>query len=281
MTIPTVILAGGLGTRLREETEFRPKPMVEIGGKPIIWHIMSTYAAHGYTDFIVCLGYKGDSLRDYFLNYRVRSSDFTVTLGTNHLQVHNEHSEHGWRVTMAETGLKTNTAGRLRRIARYIEGDLFMVTYGDGVASVDVPALLACHRRHGRLATVTAVRHVSRFGELRLSSSGMVSSFEEKAESPDVWVNGGFMVLNKSVLDMVTSDEENLETDVLKKLAEAGELGVFHHSGFWQCMDTLREVELLNRLWDAGVAPWLVKPTPQTAGLARPSEELIVAGGVA
>src|SRR4051794_22664395 len=153
----TVILCGGLGTRLREETEFRPKPMVEVGGKPIIWHIMNTYAAFGYSRFIVCLGYKGDSLRDYFLNYRIRSSDFTVTLGTSQVQVHNGHSEHGWRVTMAETGLKTNTAGRLRRIAKYITGDLLMVTYGDGVADVDVASLIECHHRLGKLATVTAV----------------------------------------------------------------------------------------------------------------------------
>jgi glucose-1-phosphate cytidylyltransferase len=262
MNIPTVILAGGLGTRLREETEFRPKPMVEVGGKPIIWHIMNNYASYGYNRFIVCLGYKGDSLRDYFLNYRVRSSDFTVTLGTNHLQVHNGHSEHGWRVTMAETGLKTNTAGRLKRIAKYVDGELLMATYGDGVANVDIPSLLACHRKHGKLATVTAVRHVSRFGELRVCD-GLVNSFEEKCEAPDVWVNGGFMVLNKRVLDMVRSDEDNLEVDVLKPLAEAGQLGVFQHGGFWQCMDTLREVELLNRLWDSGDPPWMVRaPAP-------------------
>ncbi|HXJ37901.1 MAG TPA: glucose-1-phosphate cytidylyltransferase [Bryobacteraceae bacterium] len=263
MNIPTVILAGGLGTRLREETEFRPKPMVEIGGKPIIWHIMNTYAAYGYSRFIICLGYKGDSLRDYFLNYRFRSSDFTVTLGTNQIQVHNGHSEHGWRVTMAETGLKTNTAGRLKRIAKYINGDLLMVTYGDGVASVDIPRLLACHRDHGKLATVTAVRPVSRFGELRVRD-GLATSFEEKCESADTWVNGGFMVLHRSVLEMVRNDSENLEVDILKPLAEAGELGVFHHSGFWQCMDTLREVELLNRLWDDGNPPWLARPAGRT-----------------
>jgi len=279
MTIPTVILAGGLGTRLREETEFRPKPMVEIGGKPVIWHIMSTYAAYGYTDFVVCLGYKGDILRDYFLNYRIRSSDFTVTLGGSQLQVHNEHSEHGWRVTLAETGLKTNTAGRLKRIAKYIEGDLFMTTYGDGVASVDIPALLACHRRHGKLATVTAVRHVSRFGELRVSNGGLVSSFEEKAESPDVWVNGGFMVMHKSVLDMVVSDDDNLETDILKKLVAIGELGIFRHSGFWQCMDTLREVELLNRMCDAGVTPWLVRPPVTGDQRLTTTEKVVAAGG--
>jgi len=232
-----VILAGGLGTRLREETEFKPKPMVEIGGRPILWHIMKVYAHYGFTDFILCLGYKGEVIRDYFLNYRTRNCDVTLTLGSPLLEVHNGHSECGWRVTLAETGEKTMTAGRLKRIQHYLDGESFMATYGDGVADIDIPALLAAHRASGRQATVTAVRPSARFGELSLEN-GMVKTFEEKPQVSNSWVNGGFLVMNNNCLNLVNDDGEALEKNLLTKLAAHNELAVYQHSGFWQCMDT-------------------------------------------
>lgn len=250
-----VILAGGLGTRLREETEFRPKPMVEIGSRPILWHIMKSYSRYGYADFIICLGYKGDVIRDYFLNYRFRNSDFTITLGTNDIRIHNNHEEHGWRVTLAETGLHTMTGGRLKRVAKYIDGERFMATYGDGVANVNIRALVECHLRSGKLATVTAVRPSSRFGELSVEE-GLVTSFEEKPQVENSWINGGFFVFEKKVLSLIEGDEDRLETHLLKKLAELRQLAVYQHRGFWQCMDTLREMELLNKLWATGRPPW-------------------------
>ncbi len=251
----TVILAGGLGTRLREETEFRPKPMVEIGGRPILWHIMKLYAHYGHKDFILCLGYKGDVIRDYFLNYRSRNCDVTLTLGSPNLEVHNGHSECGWNVTLAETGHNTMTAGRLKHVRKYLDGDVFLATYGDGLADIDIPALIDCHRQSGKLATVTAVRPSARFGELSLKD-GLVQTFEEKPQVSNSWVNGGFLVMNPRVLDMISSDDETLEKDVLRRLALMHELAVYQHSGFWQCMDTLRESELLNKLWSSGEAPW-------------------------
>lgn len=271
-----VILAGGLGTRLREETEFRPKPMVEIGSRPILWHIMKGYANFGFRDFIICLGYKGDVIRDYFLNYRIRNSDFTITLGTNDIEIHSGHDEWGWRVTLAETGLWTMTGGRLKRVAKYIDGDTFMATYGDGVANVNIHALLECHRRSGKLATVTAVRPSSRFGELSLEE-GLVSSFEEKPQVQNSWINGGFFVFHRSVLDLIQGDEDRLETHVLKKLAEMRELAVYQHRGFWQCMDTLREMELLNKLWASGSPPWF---DYSSEGESRTAETLEAAAAV-
>jgi glucose-1-phosphate cytidylyltransferase len=249
------ILAGGLGTRLREETEFRPKPMVEIGGRPILWHIMSSYARYGFKQFIVCLGYKGDVIRDYFLNYKVYNSDFTVTLATGKTKIHSYHDENGWEVTLAETGEATMTGGRLKRIKRYIDSDLFMATYGDGVANVNMDALLACHRKSGRLATVTAVRPSARFGELSIEE-GLVRSFEEKPQVQGSWINGGFLVMHRSALDLIEGDQDTLEVNLLKKLAAMRQLAVYQHRGFWQCMDTLREMELLNKLWHSGNPPW-------------------------
>lgn len=256
-----VILAGGLGTRLREETEFRPKPMVEIGGRPILWHIMKLYAHFGYKDFVLCLGYKGDIIRDYFLNYHARNCDVTLTLGSPELQIHGHHHEHGWRITLAETGDSTQTAGRLRQIGRYLDDDLFLVTYGDAVADVNLPALLAAHHRAGKLATVTAVRPSSRFGELSLEN-GIVKTFEEKPQVSNSWINGGYFVFHRSVLDLVSHSHETLERDLLVKLADLGELAVYQHGGFWQCMDTLRESELLNKIWQTGEAPWRIWETP-------------------
>jgi glucose-1-phosphate cytidylyltransferase len=250
-----VILAGGLGTRLREETEFRPKPMVEIGNRPILWHIMKLYAQCGYTDFVLCLGYKGDMIRDYFLNYRSRNSDMTVTLGSPSLEVHNQHSELGWRVTLAETGEKTQTAGRLKRIARYLNGDTFLATYGDGVADIDLRALLERHASTGKLATVTAVRPSSRFGELSVLD-GHVATFQEKPQVSNSWVNGGFFVMQRAVLDMIHDDQSTLESDLLPSLAGTKQLAVYQHTGFWQCMDTAREMDLLNKRWMRHAAPW-------------------------
>lgn len=252
-----VILAGGLGTRLREETEFRPKPMVEIGGQPILWHIMKSYVHHGYTEFVLCLGYKGDVIRDYFFNYEIRNRDVTITLGSRNLEVHNEYPEDGWRVTLAETGEKTNTGGRLKRITPYLNGERFMVTYGDGVADIDIKSLMAFHQKHGKLATVTAVHPASRFGELSIEN-GLVTVFQEKPQVHEGWINGGFFVFQHEVLDLIAGDAESLEQGLLVKLAQMKELAVYQHQGFWQCMDTYREMELLNGLWSSGKAPWAV-----------------------
>ena len=250
-----VILAGGLGTRLREETEYRPKPMVEIGGRPILWHIMKIFAAHGFKDFVVCLGYKGDVIRDYFLHYSTHNRDFSVTLGTGAVEVHGNHAEADWRVTLAETGDATNTGGRVKLVEKYLQGQRFMVTYGDGVADVDVARLLAFHSRSGKLGTVTGVRPSSRYGEL-LVEDRMVKVFREKPQVHEGWINGGFFVFEPGVLDLIEGDEDTLEAGVLVKLAESGQLAVYQHEGFWQCMDTYRERELLNELWNRGAAPW-------------------------
>ncbi len=252
-----VILAGGLGTRLREETEYRPKPMVEIGGRPILWHIMKMYAHHRYNDFVICLGYKGDLIRDYFLNYEIRNRDFTVTLGSGKISVYGKHAEDGWNVTLAETGDKTMTGGRLKRVARYLEGQTFMVTYGDGVSNIDIGRLVAFHRRQCKLGTVTGVRPSSRFGELSICE-GIVRVFQEKPQVREGWINGGFFVFEPQVLELIGDDQEMLESGLLVKLAERGDLAVYQHEGFWQCMDTVREMELLNESWRSGSAPWRV-----------------------
>jgi glucose-1-phosphate cytidylyltransferase len=252
-----VLLAGGLGTRLREETEFRPKPMVTIGGRPILWHIMKTYAHWGHREFVVCLGYKGDVIRDYFLNYEVRHRDVTVTLGSRDVQIHGAHEETGWSVTLAETGEQTLTGGRLGRVARYLDGARFMVTYGDGVADIDLRRLLEFHRGHGKLATLTAVRPSSRFGEVMIDND-MVSGFQEKPQVQGAWINGGFFVFERAVLDLIGGDEESLEQSLLTKLTAMRQLAVYQHHGFWQCMDTPREMDLLNDLWRHDKAAWAV-----------------------
>ena len=250
-----VLLAGGLGTRLREETEYKPKPMVEIGGRPILWHIMKMYAHHGFRDFIICLGYRGDMIREYFFNYELHNSDATITLGSRTVEFHNPHDEQGWRVTLADTGDATLTGGRIKRIARYVTGDRFMVTYGDGVADIDISALVAHHCSHGKLATVTAVHPSSRFGQLSVEN-GLVRLFREKAQVEDGWINGGFFVFERGVLDLISGDKESLEQGLLDKLAKRNQLAVYPHSGFWQCMDTYREMQLLNHLWQERRAPW-------------------------
>ena len=251
-----MILCGGLGTRLREETEFKPKPMVEIGNKPILWHIMKHYHAMGSANFILCLGYKGDAIRDYFLNYRRYNSDFAVDFGNGNIETLSNGYDEDWRVVLAETGKDTLTGSRIRRALQYVKGDTFFATYGDGLADVDLDALLAHHRQSGKLATVTAVHPSSRYGELAIAD-GMVKTFAEKPQVTNGWINGGFLVFEKSAFDRVElQDNVSLEQGVLEYLAAENQLAVYQHPGFWQCMDTFREMQLLNELWANGEAPW-------------------------
>ena len=251
-----VILCGGLGTRLREETEYRPKPMVPIGNRPILWHIMKHYAAHGHKDFILCLGYKGEVIKDYFRNYHWNTSDVTLRLCANAEPIyHNNHDEEDWSVTMVDTGEKTMTGGRLGRVMKFIDDEEFFLTYGDGVCNVDVNEVAAFHRSKNATATLTAVRPSGRFGELHLND-GMVSSFNEKPAEGHASINGGFFVLNRSVASLIDGDACVFEHGPLKKLSESGGLAAFVHDGFWQCMDNVREMEILNELWSSGRAPW-------------------------
>ena len=253
-----IILCGGLGTRIRDdtETEPKPKPMIEIGGKPILWHIMKIYAAVGVRNFILCLGYKGDVIRDYFLNYRLRSSDFTVDLSTGAVEIENDGPNEDWRVTLLETGPMTNTGGRMKRACERVRNDTFFATYGDGVASVDLTALYECHKSSGKVATVTSVRPRARFGELEIES-GVVTGFAEKPQTTSGSINGGFFVFEKSAFKNLSNDPDlSLENDVLSNLSERGDLAAFEHDGFWQCMDTYREMLALNDIWAQGNAPW-------------------------
>ena len=251
-----VLLAGGLGTRMREETEYKPKPMVEVGGKPVLWHLMKVFAVHGINDFVVCTGYRGDVIKDYFLNYDARMNDFTAHLGkSSHIEVHGQHGETDWKVTVADTGATTMTGGRVKRVSKYI-GGRFMVTYGDGLADVDMKALLDFHESHGKMATVTTVRPLSRFGVMDLDQSGQVQQFREKPQTDD-YVNAGFFVFEAEVLNYL--DEECvLEQAPLERLAAEGQLMAYRHEGFWQPMDTYREFTMLNDMWDSGNAPWKV-----------------------
>lgn len=259
--IPVAILCGGKGTRLREETEFRPKPMIMIGDRPIIWHIMKTYAHFGFTDFMLCLGYKGQMLREYFFNYDWNHNDLLLELGNKRVtKLNNGHDEEDWRIWLIDTGQETLTGGRLKRLAPYlkqIDSEIFLATYGDGVANVDLTKLLEFHDSHGKLATVTAVRPASRFGELVIEDN-FVKNFKEKPQTSEGWINGGYFVLHRKVLDLIGGDETVFEAEPLKLLSEMGELAVYQHSGFWQCMDTYRELELLNELHSSGKALWQV-----------------------
>lgn len=257
--IKVVILCGGLGTRLREETEFRPKPMVNIGNRPILWHIMKIYSHYGFKDFILCLGYKGETIKEFFLNYEVLNSDFTIELGNGkNLRLHNCHEEKDWRITLADTGDKTLKGARLKMVERYLDGDTFMVTYGDGLADVDINALLRFHYSHGKLATVTGVNPASRFGELKIKGN-RVESFSEKPRISKDFINGGFFVFNKAIMDYLSvTDGCDLEIGPLERIAGDGHLIVNKHQGSWACMDTLRDMEYLNRLWDEGRAFWKV-----------------------
>ena len=252
-----VILCGGLGTRLREETEYRPKPMVEIGGKPILWHIMKVFAHHGFTDFVLCVGYRGQIIKDWFLNYDTSNSDFTITLGhPPQLEVHNPHAEQGWTVTVCDTGATTMTGGRVKQIARHVGPGPFFVTYGDGLADIDISALLATHRAHGRTATVTATRPLSRFGHVDLDAGQVVRTFREKPQTDD-WVNSGFFVFEQAMFDYL-DDNSILEQEPLEQLAKDGEIVAYRHDGFWRPMDTYRDTLLLNEIWASGKAPWKV-----------------------
>ncbi len=252
-----VILCGGLGTRLREETEYRPKPMVPVGGRPILWHIMKHYAHHGHKDFILCLGYKGEVIKDYFRNYLWNTSDVTLRLGQNpQIKYHTTHDEEDWTVTLLETGAETQTGGRLRRALAHIADDSFLFTYGDGLTDSDIAASVAFHRAHGAVATMTAVKPGGRFGELAMDGR-TVTSFREKPEQESGYINGGFMVLNRSVADYLDAGDDCVfERNPLERLAQAGQLKAYCHDGFWQCMDTYREQQLLEKLWQSGQAPW-------------------------
>ncbi|MEO6445455.1 MAG: glucose-1-phosphate cytidylyltransferase [Gemmatimonadaceae bacterium] len=249
-----IILAGGRGTRLAEETSARPKPMVEIGGRPILWHLMSFYASHGFKEFLVACGYKGEMIKQYFKNIAVHDSDFVVDLRDGSLQVL-QGSRLDWLVGLVDTGLDTMTGGRVRRLREHVQGETCMLTYGDGLSDVDLPALLTFHRAHGRLATVTAVRPPARFGGLRLSGD-QVGEFTEKPQAESGWINGGFFVFEPGVFDYLDGDETILERDPLERLARDGQLMAFRHDGFFQPMDTLRERDLLESLWNSGRAPW-------------------------
>jgi len=254
--LKVVLLAGGLGTRLREETEYRPKPMVEVGGRPVLWHIMKNFSAHGLQDFVVCTGYRGEVIKDYFLNYEARNNDFTVTLGKQTaISYHGGHSESSWTVTVADTGAETMTGGRVKRVAQYL-GGRFIVTYGDGLADVDIKSLLKFHESHGKLATVTTVRPLSRFGVMDLAADGSVERFREKPQTDD-YVNAGFFVFEPQVLDYLDEDCV-LEQQPLEDLAKDKQLVAYRHEGFWQPMDTYREFTLLNEMWSSGNAPWKV-----------------------
>lgn len=258
MSCSVVILCGGLGTRLREETDIKPKPMVSIGNRPILWHIMKTYAAHGYTDFVLCLGYKGHVIRDYFLNYKVQNADVRVKLGVGTVEIlAADHGESDWTITLADTGDSSLTGTRIQKVLPYIRGERFMATYGDGVADVDIGQLLAAHENSGLDATVTSVHPSSRFGELSLTGD-IVRTFKEKPQVDQGWINGGFFVFEKKAFESAPTHNFSLEGELLEVLAERRRLGVYRHPGFWQCMDTFREMQLLNDLWKEGGAPWKV-----------------------
>jgi glucose-1-phosphate cytidylyltransferase len=253
-----VILCGGLGTRLREETEYRPKPMVPIGNRPILWHIMKIYAHHGHKDFILCLGYKGEVIKDYFRNYQWNTSDVTLRLGrVSEIVYHTQHDEEDWSVTLLDTGQETQTGGRLLRAMPHIDADTFLFTYGDGLINSDINQSIAFHRQHGAIATVTAVKPSGRFGELAIDGQ-TITAFREKPEQESAFISGGFFVLNQGIARYLSGDGCVLERGPLEQLTREAQLKAFCHSGFWQCMDNYREQEMLNKMWQAGRAPWKV-----------------------
>ena len=251
-----IILAGGMGTRISEESSVRPKPMVEVGGRPILWHILKIYSAHGINDFVICLGYKGYVIKEYFANYFLHMSDVTFDMAANALQVHNAKAE-PWKVTLVDTGDNTMTGGRLKRVREFLGDEDFCFTYGDGVGDVDIGALLRFHREQGRLATLTATQPPGRFGALRLEDS-RITGFQEKPEGDGGWINGGFFVLNPKVLDYVEGDATIWEREPLENLARDGQMAAYQHTGFWQPMDTLRDKNLLEQLRAEGRAPWKI-----------------------
>lgn len=250
-----IILAGGFGTRLSEYTESIPKPMVSIGGHPILWHIMNRYAAFGHKDFYLALGYKAQMVKEFFLNYRALNTDFTVDLETGNLTSYLADSV-DWRVTLVDTGLNSMTGGRIKRMQSFIGSEPFMLTYGDGVANIDLDALLAFHRQHGKMVTVTAVRPGARFGELQIEGE-QVSSFQEKPQMGHGWINGGFFVLQPEFFELIANDSTILEREPLEQAANMGQLMAYRHDGFWQCMDTKRDLDVLQNLWNSDAAPWV------------------------
>ena len=252
-----VILAGGLGTRISEETHLKPKPMVEIGGKPILWHILKIYSSHGISDFIICCGYKGYVIKEYFANYFLHMSDVTLDMKQNSMEVHQKKAE-PWKVTMVDTGESTMTGGRLKRVRDYVGDQTFCFTYGDGVADIDIKALKEHHKNYGRLATVTAVQPPGRYGSLQLAENNAVTGFQEKPQGDGGWINGGFFVLEPAVIDRIEGDATIWEQEPLKGLASDGQLTAYHHNGFWQPMDTLRDRQNLEGLWAEARAPWKV-----------------------
>lgn len=250
-----IILAGGLGTRISEETHLRPKPLVEIGGRPILWHVMKIYSAHGIHDFVICVGYKGYLIKEYFANYFLHMSDVTFDINKNQMEVHH-HAAEPWRVTVVDTGEQTQTGGRLLQVRQYIGDSTFCFTYGDGVGDIDVTALIALHRKAGCLATVTAVQPPGRYGTLDIGQEGRVNRFFEKPQGDGTWINGGFFVLEPKVIDHIGGDDTIWERGPMESLARDGELTAYRHRGFWQPMDTLREKTHLEQLWASGRAPW-------------------------
>ena len=249
-----VILAGGMGTRISEETALRPKPMVEVGGKPVLWHIMKTYSAHGIHDFVICCGYKGYVIKEYFANYFLHMSDVTFDMKNNKMEVHQQSAE-PWRVTLVDTGENTLTGGRIKRVAQYVGDEDFCCTYGDGISDVNITALIEFHKQHGKLATLTATQPPGRFGALQLAGNDILS-FQEKPQGDGSWINGGFFVLSPKVLDYIKGDQTIWEREPMDKLARERQIAAFFHSGFWQPMDTLRDKNHLEALWASGNAPW-------------------------
>ena len=253
-----VILAGGFGTRISEESHLVPKPMIEIGEKPILWHIMKYYSSFGFNDFIICCGYKQYVVKEFFADYYLHMSDVTFDFtGEKKVEVHNNNTE-PWRVTLIDTGLNTMTGGRIKRVAKYIGNETFMLTYGDGLADVDIDRLLACHKQKGKMATLTAIQPGGRFGTIDIRGDDTISSFKEKSKEDGGWINGGFMVLEPEIMGYIDGDDCVFERHPLETVAKEGQLSAYKHDGFWQCMDTLRDKELLERLWKGGSAPWKV-----------------------
>ncbi len=257
--VKVVILAGGMGTRLREETEFRPKPMVNIGPRPILWHIMKIYSHYGFNDFIICLGYRGEMIKHYFYDYHVLNNDFTVRLdNTNNIEVHSNKGEAEWKVTLVDTGQSALKGARMKKVEKYIDNDTFMLTYGDNVSSVNIDELFRFHHQHKKLATLTGIPLRSRFGELK-TQGDLVTGFTEKPIDPDRLINGGYFVLNRKVFDYLTEDDDcEWEIGPLEEIAANEQLMVYRHKGFWECMDTLRDTQYLNSLWNTGKAEWKV-----------------------
>jgi glucose-1-phosphate cytidylyltransferase len=250
-----VLLAGGLGTRISEETILKPKPMIEIGGHPILWHIMKIYASYGFTEFVVCLGYKGYVIKEYFANYFLHQSDVTFDMKGNKVEIHNSLAE-PWKVTLVDTGLDTMTGGRVKRIEKYLNNEPFLLTYGDGVGSIDVSEVVKFHLENKKLLTVTAVQPSGRFGALNLSDSNEVLSFREKPKGDGAWINGGFFVCEPGIIDYISQDNTVFEAEPLENIARDGQMVAFKHTGFWKPMDTLRDKQELEKLWDSGHAPW-------------------------